>query len=161
MFRIISAVVTVVGAAVLASASFAGTATGTKAVPFLGTYSGTATAQLSDDYADLSAKGKGTAKALGGASTITGVGSASGKDACIPWGGTGKLAGKLGALTFKVVSATGCGDEDGKVFSLTGKAQVTKGTLKLAKAKGTLRFTGIYDRGAGTFSVKFTGTLAA
>ncbi len=56
-------------------------------------------------------------------------------------------------LTFKVApGSTGCGDEGGQIFSITGKAIVVKGTGKLAKAKGTLKFTGVYDRGAGTFT---------
>ena len=63
-------------------------------------------------------------------------------------------------LTFKVVSGTrGCGDEAGEVFSLTGRATVISATGKLAKAKGSLKLTGVYDRGHGTFTVKFTGTL--
>ena len=45
------------------------------------------------------------------------------------------------------------------MFSIVGKAQVTKATGTLAKAKGTLKVTGVYDRGAGTFSAKLSGKL--
>ena len=36
---------------------------------------------------------------------------------------------------------------------------VVKGFGKLANARGKLKITGVYDRGKGTFSVKFAGTL--
>ena len=36
---------------------------------------------------------------------------------------------------------------------------MTNATGKLKKATGTLKFTGVYDRGAGTFTVKFKGNL--
>ena len=42
---------------------------------------------------------------------------------------------------------------------MTGKATVVKATGKLAKAKGTLKMTGSYDRDSGAFSVKFSGKL--
>jgi len=72
------------------------------------------------------------------------------------------MSGTAGSkLSFTVVPGSqGCGDEQGQVFSVVGKANVTKGTGKLAKAHGLLKFTGVYDRGAGTFTVKFKGTLS-
>ena len=74
--------------------------------------------------------------------------------------GKGTLIGAGTTISFKVATtAQGCGDEGGHVFSLKGYATVLKATGKLAKAKGTLKFTGVYDRDGGTFSVKFTGTL--
>ena len=36
---------------------------------------------------------------------------------------------------------------------------MVKGTGKLANVRGKLKITGVYDRGKGTFSVKFAGTL--
>jgi hypothetical protein len=158
--RIGAVVATAVGAAVVASASFAGTATTTKLVPFTANYSGNAVAQVQDTIASLTANGTGKATLLG-AGKITGVGSATVKEPCAPFLGTGTITGKGGTLLFKVVNGSqGCGDEDGKVFSLSGSIAVTKGTGKFAKAKGTLRMTGMFDRGAGKFTVKFTGKLA-
>ena len=46
--------------------------------------------------------------------------------------------------------SSGCGDEEGNVFSISGKAKVTGGTKLYKKATGTLKLTGVYDRGAGT-----------
>jgi hypothetical protein len=159
--KIGATVVTAAGAAVLASASFAAPAASTKVYPFTGTYSGSAIAQVQDSIASLSANGTGKATLLG-AGKITGIGSATAKEPCAPFLGTGTITGKGGTLLFKVVNGSqGCGDEEGKVFSLSGSILVTKGTGKFAKAKGTLRMTGMYDRGAGKFNVKFTGKLTA
>jgi hypothetical protein len=37
--------------------------------------------------------------------------------------------------------------------------KVTGGTAKFSKARGTLRFTGHYNRSSGAFTVKLKGTL--
>jgi hypothetical protein len=42
---------------------------------------------------------------------------------------------------------------------VTGTAKVVGGTLKFKKAKGSLHFSGHYDRKAGTFNVTLTGSL--
>jgi hypothetical protein len=78
----------------------------------------------------------------------------------VPFTGTGSMTGTAGSLTFKVnPGSSGCGDSDGQLFSVSGKATVLKGTGKLAKVKGTLKMTGTYDRTSGAFSVKFSGAL--
>ena len=131
-----------------------------KTIPFVGTYTGNATVQVSDQVADISASGKGTGTLIG-SSSISGKGTGdASQQPCAPFTGPGTMVGTGGKIAFTVVSGSqGCGDEQGQVFSLSGKANVTSATGKLAKAKGVLRFTGVYDRGAGTFSVKFKGTL--
>ena len=131
-----------------------------KKVAFTGSYSGQATTQLNGNTATIAATGNGTGTMLG-SSTLTGQGTGdTSVQPCVPWGGTGMLAGKGSSLAFKVVStAKGCGDDGGHLFSVSGYVSVTKATGKLAKAKGTLRFTGVYSRDDGSFSVKFTGTL--
>lgn len=158
--RVGAIAVTAAAAAVAASASFAGTTATTKVVAFTGNYSGNATALVQDSVASLTANGTGKATLLG-AGKITGVGTATAKEPCAPFLGTGTITGKGGTLLFKVINGSqGCGDEDGQVFSVSGSILVTKGTGKFAKAKGTLRMTGMFDRGAGKFTVKFTGKLA-
>src|SRR5215208_6344800 len=150
-------------AAFAVAASLAGTALAgsTKVISFSAKFAGTAVTKVTDDVADISATGTGTGTPIG-AAKITGKGTGdAGQKPCIPWGGLGAITGAKGGFTFKVVSTSqGCGDEEGSYFTLTGTAQVLKGTGALKKAKGTLRFTGTYDRGAGTFSVKFVGKLA-
>jgi len=140
----------------------AGSAVLPKKVAFTATYTGTAVVQVTDQVAAISANGNGKGTLLG-ASTISGKGTADGSvQPCAPFTGPGTMTSPNGAkLMFTVAPGSqGCGDEQGQVFSLSGKASVTSGTRTLKKAKGTLKFTGVYDRGQGTFSVKFTGTLA-
>jgi len=147
---------------VFAGAALAGTARSTATVAFTAKYVGTATTSVNDNVVDISATGKGTGTLLG-AGKIAGKGTGDSSDPqnCVPFGGTGTMTGLLRTtLTFKVLSVSkGCGDEAGQVFAISGKATVLKGTGKLLKAKGPLKFTGTYNRGSGAFTVKFTGTL--
>jgi hypothetical protein len=131
-----------------------------KKIAFTGSYSGQASTQVNGNTATIAANGTGKGKLIG-AGTITGSGSAdSSQQPCPPFGGIGTIKGAKGVIKFKVVTgAKGCGDDGGHVFSLVGYLAVTKATGALAKAKGQIRFTGTYDRDAGTFSIKLTGTL--
>ncbi len=116
---------------VVAGVASAGTSGATGVVTFTASYSG---------------KGKGDAS----------------KQPCVPFTGTGEMAATNGSATlqFQVLSGSeGCGDEAGKVFSVSGRVKVTGGTGSLAGATGSLKMTGVYDRGAGTFSIKFSGPL--
>ena len=146
----------------IAGVASAGTSASTKKVPFTAKYAGKAVVKVNDNVADISASGAGSATKLGAGKIL---GKGKGNTAvrpCIPFTGLGTMTGAGGKLTFKVVTgSTGCGDEEGQVFSLSGRATVVKGTGKLARAKGSLKMTGVYDRGKGTFSVKFTGMLTA
>ncbi len=159
MRRFHTSLVTVAVAAL--AAATAASALPVKTVPFTAKYSGQASTKVDNNIADISATGTGTGTLIG-AGKITGTGTGdSSQQPCVPFGGLGKMTGTAGTtITFKVLSTSqGCGDEGGHVFSLKGYATVLKATGKLAKAKGTLKFTGVYDRDGGTFSVKFTGTL--
>ena len=147
--------------ALIAVAVAAASATAvTKPIAFTGKYTGQATTQATDTTVAITANGTGKAVLLG-AGKVTGAGSAdSSQRPCVPFTGTGKMTGPGGTLVFKVnPSSVGCGDDAGQLFSISGKAAVLKGTGKLAKAKGTLKMTGTYDRSSGAFSVKFTGSL--
>jgi hypothetical protein len=155
--------ISLVAVAVVAlTAATAASALAPKNVPFTGSYAGQASAKVVEgsSTANISATGTGTGTLIGkGTLTGTGTGDSS-QQPCVPFGGTGSIVGAKGSIAFKLsTGASGCGDEGGHVFSVKGYATVTKATGKLAKAKGTLKFTGIYNRDDGTFSVKFTGTL--
>ena len=148
-------------AALLALGTGAALASSAKIVVFTATYSGTATVTVTDGIADIRATGAGKGAPIG-AGKITGVGRGdANQQPCVPFTGPGTMTGiGKNKLLFKVIAgSTGCGDEAGQVFSISGKAAVVKGTGKLAKIRGTLKFTGVYDRGAGTFTVKFKGKL--
>jgi hypothetical protein len=162
-FRTITTVATAFAATMLiAAGALASTTRDTATIAFTGKYAGTAVTKITDSVVAISATGTGKGTIIG-AGKLTGAGTGdSSQQPCVPFGGTGKLTGVAATtILFKVVSTTskGCGDEEGQMFSLSGKAVVVKATGKLAKAKGTLKFTGLYNRGAGTFSVKFTGSL--
>jgi hypothetical protein len=155
-----AAIALVALAALLAGAAIASGAGSVKIVTFKAKYTGTATVKQTGDVVDIAGKGTGTGVPIGaGTVTGTGTGDAS-QQPCVPWIGTGVLKGKNGTLTFKVIpGSVGCGDDGGTV-SINAKAKVTKAIgKKLAKAKGTLKLTGVYDRNAGTFSATFSGKL--
>jgi hypothetical protein len=151
--------IAVVAALVLAFAAASALAAGSP-IAFVGKYSGTATTQAADNVVTINAKGTGVGTRLGGGK-ISGLGTGdSSQQPCVPFTGTGSMSGPGGTLTFKVTpGSSGCGDDSGQVFSVTGKAAVLKGTGKLAKVKGLLKMTGTYDRSSGDFTVKFSGTL--
>lgn len=144
--------------AVLVAGAFA--ATSVTKVAFVAKYSGTAVTNQTDNTVAITANGTGTGTLIG-AGKVAGVGSGdTSVRPCVPFNGTGSMKGAGGVVTFKVnPGAGGCGDDSGQIFSITGKATVTKATGKLAKAKGVLKMTGTYDRSSGAFSVKFSGTL--
>jgi hypothetical protein len=148
------------GAVFAVSLTAASVALAAKSVPFTAKYTGTAVTKSTDDVVDITATGTGTGTLLG-AGKITGVGTGdSSQRPCVPFTGTGMMRGAGGTIAFKVIpQASGCGDDSGQLFSISGKATVVKATGKLLKAKGTLKMTGTYDRSSGAFSVKFSGTL--
>lgn len=152
-------------AAALAVAVVAGTAAGatskaTKVIVFSATYAGNATTQQTDNTVDINANGTGKGTIIG-AGKVTGIGTGdSSQRPCIPFTGTGSMTGTAGVLKFKVVSGSNsCGDEQGESFAIVGHAAVVNATGKLKKAKGTLKFTGTYNRSSGAFTVKFAGKL--
>lgn len=148
-------------AATVVGAAWAGTASEAKIVSFTAKYAGTATTKVTDSVATIAANGAGTGTLIG-KSKITGNGLAdTSQQPCVPFTGPGSMANTTGTkILFKVLpGSTGCGDEEGNVFSVTGRAQVTGGTKAFRKAKGSLKLTGVYDKGQGTFSVKFTGKV--
>lgn len=157
----IAAVALVALVSLLIGSTIANGAAGVKIVNFSAKYNGTATVKVTGEVVDsIAAKGTGTGVPIG-KGTITGLGKGEAKQQpCNNWGGTGVLKGTKGTITFKMLAGTqGCGDEEGNFFSIVGRAVVTKATGKLAKAKGNLKVTGSFDRGAGTFTAKFTGKL--
>jgi hypothetical protein len=150
------------GAAVLLATVFAGTALASKSivVAFSGTYAGQASTEVNGSVATISANGTGKGTLIG-AGSITGAGTGdTSAQPCVPFGGTGKITGAAGTISFKLLTgASGCGDEGGHNFSVTAHLTVVKATGKLAKAKGTLKLTGVYSHDDGSFSVKVSGKL--
>jgi hypothetical protein len=150
-----------IGSALVAGTAWGAASATAKVVPFTAKYAGTATTKVTDNLATITANGVGTGTLIK-KSKLTGNGVAdTSQQPCVPFTGPGSMANATGTkILFKVLpGSTGCGDEEGNVFSVSGRAQVTGGTKAFRKAKGSLKFTGIYDKGQGTFSVKFTGKV--
>jgi hypothetical protein len=132
-----------------------------KKIVFSAKYSGNATTKINGSTATIAANGTGTGVPIGSGS-ITGLGTGdTSQQPCVPFTGTGKMTGSGGTITFKVLTgSSGCGDEGGHTFTITSHLAVLSATGKLAKAKGTLKLTGVYSHDDGSFSVKVSGTLS-
>jgi hypothetical protein len=147
-------------AAAIATSAFAGAA---KQVPFRANFKGHAVVRVSGAHADIvSAKATGTGVPIGKA-TLVGTGAGNNSEPCPLFGGPATITTKAGKLRF-VIAPTGgsaCTNEEGQMFSLAGRASFKGGTRKYAKAKGSFKFAGSYNRSSGVFSVKFVGTLSA
>jgi hypothetical protein len=149
-------------AALTLAALAVGTALAAHSVTFKASYAGKATEKVSGQTVTDSVRGTGLGT-LVGRGTITGTVTAStANPPCSPFGGPGLIAGKGGKLKVTVLKTSrGCaaGEDDQNNISFSGTAKVIGGTGKLIKARGTLRFTGHYDRSGGAFTVKLKGTL--
>jgi hypothetical protein len=152
--------VSVIGGLALA-AVLVGTALGSTSTAFTASYSGTVTEKVNGQTVTAVPRGKGSGTPIG-KGTLTGtVTATTANPPCSPLNGPGVLAGTAGKLKVTLVSSRGCAasEDDRDNISFSGSAKVTGGTGKFRAAKGTLRFTGHYDRAGGTFTVKLRGTL--
>jgi hypothetical protein len=154
---------------VLAASALVGSAWATgaspqkaKVIPFVATFKGMATVKVTDNVADIAASGAGTATLMK-ATKIAGKGKGDASvTPCVPFTGPGTMINAKGTkISFAVLpGSTGCGDQDESVpVSVSGRAKIVKGTKLYKGAKGTLKFSGVYDRQGGAFSIKFTGKV--
>ena len=129
-------------------------------MPFTAKYSGKAVVNTTDTIATITANGVGKGSVIG-AGKVSGKGKANtAVRPCVPFTGLGTMTG-------------------------TGRTKLTQGRPRHARLRGRsrrglqplrtrhrhqrhrearegeglLKLTGVYDRGNGTFTVKFTGTL--
>jgi hypothetical protein len=156
-------VMAVVVTSLLAGSAWAGTVTSqAKIIPFVATFKGLATTKVTDNVVDIAASGAGKATLMK-ATKITGKGKGdASQQPCVPFTGPGSMTNTTGTkLNFVVLpGSTGCGDQDESVpVSVTGRAKITSGTKAYKGAKGALKFSGVYDRQGGAFSIKFTGKV--
>jgi len=152
-------IVAVALAAIVATSAFAAAQ---KKITFSGSYKGTVTEKVdgSSISATAAATGKGT---VIGSGTLAGVVKATtANPPCSPISGPGTVSGPKGKLKLTVTTGSrGCaaGEDDQNNITLSGTAKVTGGTGTFKKAKGSLHFSGHYDRKGGSFNVKLTGPL--
>jgi hypothetical protein len=156
--RLLIALPAVLGVAALLAAS----TLAARSPAFTAKYSGKVTEKVSGQTVNAAVKGTGTGN-LVGKSTISGAVVATTSDSpCAPFFGPGAITGPKGVLKLKVTPASkGCAaaEDDRDNISVAGTATVLGGTKTFKKAKGTLRFTGHYDRSSGAFNVKLTGSV--
>ncbi len=148
-------------AAVLAALA-AGAAFAASTVAFKGTYTGTVTEKVVGQDVSALASASGTGTVIGKGKLAGTVTATTANPPCSPISGPGTISGPAGKLKLTVLPTShGCaaGEDDQNNVSISGTAKVAGGTLKFKKARGTLHFSGHYDRSSGAFSVKLTGTL--
>ena len=146
-------------AAIVAGTAFAATQT---KVAFKGTYIGKVTEKVDGSNVTASANGAGRGTAVGVGKLAGVVKATTANPPCSPILGPGTITGLKGKLKINVTTGSrGCaaGADDQDNISVSGTAKVTGGTLKFRKAKGSLHFSGHYDRKGGTFNVTLTGSL--
>lgn len=152
-------IATVALAAIVAGTAFAAAQ---KKITFSGSYKGTVAEKVdgSNVTANATASGKGT---VIGSSKLAGVVKATtANPPCSPLNGPGTISGSKGKLNITVVTGSrGCAAsaDDQTDITVSGTAKVAGGTGTFKKAKGTLHFSGHYDRKGGSFNVKLTGSL--
>lgn len=160
----IPAVVTAIVAAALVAAALpgyapaAGVAHAAGAIKFSGKYSGKASVTVTGSSIKISSV-SGSGSGTDGLSKLTGSnGTGHTSGTCGFFSGPASISGSGGSLTLAVNSTSkGCGESN--VKSVSGTASVSGGSGKLKGAKGTLSFSGSYNKSAGTFTVTISGSL--
>jgi hypothetical protein len=150
-------------AAVVITALAAGTAFAAGGSTFTAKYAGTVTEKVNGNTIVAAVKGSGSGKLVGVSKLAgTATGTTSPESACAPFFGPGTITGAKGTLKLKVVAgsrACAAGEDDRDNISFSGTATVTGGSGKFKKTRGSLHFSGHYDRAGGAFTVKFTGRV--
>jgi hypothetical protein len=132
-----------------------------KTVTFKGAYAGKVTEKVDGQNVTALSLGVGTGTAVGKGKLTGTVAATTANPPCSPLSGTGAITGSKGNLKVLLVPATskGCAasQDDQNTILISGTAKVVGGTLVFRKAKGSIHFSGTYDRSSGAFSVKLTG----
>lgn len=155
--RILVALAVLAVAAVVVSSAAAAT------ISFTGNYKGKVTERVAGSQITAVAAGTGLGTLIGKGSVAgTVVATTTADSPCAPFTGPGTIKGPKGTLKLSVLTGSrGCAasEDDKDNISMSGTAKVLGGTATFKKARGTLRFTGHYDRSTGVFHLKLTGKL--
>jgi hypothetical protein len=133
-----------------------------KTVAFKGSYAGQVTEKVNGTDVTALTTGTGTGSVVGKSNLTGTVTATTANPPCSPIAGTGTIAGKKGKLKVTVLSTSrGCAasDTDQTHITVSGTVKVNGGTLLFRKAKGSIHFSGAYDRTSGAFNIKLTGKL--
>jgi hypothetical protein len=151
----------VIGLVVVGTAVAAAPKPKPKTVAFKGAYAGKVTEKVDGQNVTALSLGLGAGTTVGKGKLTGSVAATTANPPCSPLNGTGAITGPKGNLKVTLVPATskGCAasQDDQNNILISGTAKVVGGTLAFRKAKGSLHFSGTYDRTGGAFSVKLTG----
>jgi hypothetical protein len=152
-------IATVALAAVVAGSAFAAAQT---KVTFKGSYAGKVTEKVDGSNVTALANGSGKGTLIGSSKLAGTVTATTANPPCSPLNGPGTISGSKGKLKITVTTGSrGCaaGEDDQDNITVSGTAKIAGGTLKFKKAKGSLHFSGHYDRKSGSFNVNLTGSF--
>jgi hypothetical protein len=158
---IVTALVAGLYAGVLTAPADGAPAAKARTVVFSATYTGRAVVLVSGEMADLKATGKGTGTVVK-KSTIVGTGKGYDSSPCEAFFGTSTIKAADGSTLRLALSPQGgkaCPGAEESKNALSGAVVVKGGTKTFARARGTLKMTGNYDRGRGTFTITLKGKL--
>jgi hypothetical protein len=158
-FRAVLVPVAAVALAVAAGTAFAA-APKPKTVNFKGAYAGQVTEKVDGSNVTALTAGTGIGTAVGKGKLTGTVTGTTANPPCSPIAGTGAITGTKGNLKVTLLPVSrGCAAsaDDQNNISVSGTAKVAGGTGLFKKAKGSIHFSGSYDRSSGAFSVKLTG----
>jgi hypothetical protein len=128
-----------------------------QAVPFKGSYSGTATASAS--HASSAASGEATH--LGNSSETISVTLTPGPGPlCQTNSGTGVLAAANGDQIFLAAGGTSCFDLATGLIDLSGTQTITGGTGRFEGASGSLTVAGTVNPATGAISYTLEGSIS-
>ncbi len=156
------ATASLVFAVLVAGTAVAANVVGPKTVAFKGSYAGTVTEKVDGQTISALASGIGSGTVVGKSKLVGTVTGTTSNPPCSPLSGPGTIAGTAGKLKLTLLPtsrACAASEEEQNDITVSGNAKVAGGTLKFRKAKGTLHFSGHYDRAGGAFNVKLTGKL--
>ncbi len=152
-------------ASVMTALAVAATSVGTAlggSTSFSASYRGKVTEVVNGQAVTATPRGTGKGTLIGKSTLIGTVAATTANPPCSPLSGPGTLTGAKGKLKITLRSgsrACAASQDEPNNISFSGSAKVTGGTGKFRSAKGTLRYSGHYDRGTGAFTVKLKGTL--
>lgn len=129
------------------------------------TFDGQAQVKQSGSRLDIKADATGTGTGIRGSAHLTGEGQGdSNAKPCPVFTGPGSIEGGGDKISFEVDQnkSSGCPDsDDNNKVIVIGTANVSGGSGKYAKAKGSLHFDGTFERNSSNLSITFSGTLTS
>ena len=121
-----------------------------KTVVFKGSYAGTVTEKVDAQNVTALASANGTGTIVGKGKLSGTVTATTASPPCSPLSGPGTITGTAGKLKLTLTRTTsrGCAasQDDQNNISVSGNAKFNGGTRKFLKARGTVHFSGQYDR---------------